>query len=370
MKIVHLLPSIDFGGTERILLTLARAQQESGNDVFIITFTENNGYLELSEELNIIHLAPVDIYWKWHKTIATNLDFLQDKLNEIKPNIIHSHSFWTELMLYSLPKIKEASYISHFHLFYPFYEKKPFFQSIGHQYIFKRLCKRYKTFGTKFIAVSNAVKKYYSNSFPKHLRDKIYVIPNGIDLNLYQKNRCEKNEVLTLLSVGRLVKDKNYDFLLSLASILMTNQVDFQWNIAGEGAEKEQLISKIKQLKLENNVFLLGQVSDLHYYYKRSHLLIHTSFSETFGLVFLEAMASGLPSVSFKAGGNEEFITDSKEGVLLEHTASREKFAAQILEVFKNKKQYDFMVDNCLEKAKKYSLNSYYQNIQSLYLSK
>jgi len=373
MKIVHLLPSIDFGGTERMLLTLAQEQKKGGHEVHIISFTQRNSYLEMSKGLNIIHLEGVSVLWKWNKTIATKLELLENCLTIISPDIIHSHSFWTELIVYSLQKIEKVQYVTHFHLFYSFYKKKSILSPsyLGHNYILRRLFRKYKSYKTKFIVVSSNVEEYYSSHFPSFLRQKLHLLPNGIDLELFPySSRSSEKELTSLLTVGRLSEEKNYSFLLDIAKNLKESGLSFRWYIAGEGTWRSEFEKQIKNNQLEEFVFLIGQVQDMSSLYTTSDLYVHTSLKESFGMVFLECMASGLPSVSLRAGGNEDIISNGQEGRLLESRTTAEEFSESIIETLTDHTSYEKYVKNGLEKAKQFSVYRYEMKIEELYLSR
>lgn len=370
MKIVHLLPSIDFGGTERIVLSLAHRQQAGGHEVIILVFTNNNGYPKLSEGLNIQHLPEISVLWKWNKTISSHLEDLENTLTNINPDILHSHAYWTELMLYSIPKFPNAKYLSHFHLFYPFYQKLSYFDLsfLGHSYLKNRLQTAYTEYNTRFIAVSGAIHQYYFKFLNKTLRKKIQVVPNGIVLTPFKyKPRLFRDEYY-LLSVGRLNVDKNYRFLLEIAKHLKQEGFKFHWKIAGEGPLKKELIESVKQLALQDHVTFLGQVSDIYAVYSASDLLIHTSKKESFGLTFLEAMSVGLPSVSLRAEGNEEIITNDVEGCLLDSNTSVQDFSNAIIHTLNDQVKYESYRLHGIDKAKEYSFEQYEDKIMNLYI--
>lgn len=371
MKIVHLIPSVDYGGTERLMLTLAAKQQVLGHEIHIISFTGHNGYKALSQGINIVHLPPVEVVWKWNATFSSHLDVLEATLSKLTPDIIHSHSYWTDLMIYSLPKCPGARYFSHFHLFYPFYQKlsvvNPSF--IGHQFVRRRLFKAYAAYSTSFIAVSTAIQRYYKAEFPTALGKRITVIPNGVDMREFAATRPVPTTQNQLVSIGRLSTEKNYLFLLQVAGLLSASGVDFVWKVAGEGPHREELSEKIAYLQLEKNVLLMGHVEDVGQLLRESDLLVHASGRESFGLVFLEAMAAGVPSVSFAAGGNEEIVTNGVEGRLLPGHSSAREFADAIVELLANEARYESFRQKGFERVKLFSFEEYARRIMHCYSS-
>ncbi len=371
MKIVHLIPSVDYGGTERLMLTLAAQQQAIGYEVHVISFTDNNGYEALSRGLSMVHLPPVEVVWKWNTTVSKNLGALEKTLSELRPDIIHSHSYWNDLMLYSLPKCPGARYFSHFHLFYPFYKRLPVFDPsfFGHEFVRRRMFRAYSAYGTSFIAVSKAIQEYYKAEFPQANGERITVIPNAIDLSQFSRAGGTAVKTNQILSVGRLTPEKNPMFLLLVAEQLKSKGLEFIWKIAGEGFLRDELTRTISSLKLEGSVFLVGHVEDIGQVFRESRVFVHASVQEPFGLVFLEAMATGVPSVSLRAGGNEEIVTNWVEGILLPSHSSAKEFAEAIAEMLTNDTQYEELRKNGLERVKQFSFNTYAKSIMDCYSS-
>ena len=150
----------------------------------------------------------------------------------------------------------------------------------------------------------------------------ISVIVNGVDTHRFQpgSDTSLKQELglaetdLIIGSVGRLAKGKGFDQLIR--AILAEDQ---PWHlvIAGEGPERQLLESIINQKAEKPRVHLLGSRDDIPKILKGFDLFVLPSFSEGLSNVILEAMASALPVVAYKVGGNQQLITEGKGGYLL-----------------------------------------------------
>lgn len=124
-----------------------------------------------------------------------------------------------------------------------------------------------------------------------------------------------KNAV-KLLSVGRLVPEKDYDTMLEALSILKERD-NFKLLIVGDGQLRLALEDKIAQLGLEQNVFLTGKSYSISEYYGSADLFLMSSSSEGFGNVLVEALSFGLPIVSTNCkSGPAEILADGAYGVL------------------------------------------------------
>jgi rhamnosyl/mannosyltransferase len=133
-------------------------------------------------------------------------------------------------------------------------------------------------------------------------RDKCRVVPLGIDGEAFREDATkavgairEKYGTRVILAVGRLVPYKGFEFLVEAMQ-----HVDAKLVLIGTGPQWEQLEAIRKSLSVANKVQLLGHVEDLVPYYKASKMLVLPSVSraESFGIVQLEAMASGIPVIN------------------------------------------------------------------------
>ncbi len=154
-----------------------------------------------------------------------------------------------------------------------------------------------------------ATTQQYADSSPtlQPFAHKIVAIPIGID-SLQMRDLCESSESRrakkTIFALGRLVKYKGFEFLVESMRYLP----DFKLFIAGSGVEWKNLKEKIKDLHLENRVFLLGKIDERE---KITHLnndsifvLPSISRAEAFGVVQLEAMSCKMPIIATSIKGS------------------------------------------------------------------
>lgn len=153
-----------------------------------------------------------------------------------------------------------------------------------------------------FITITEAVKKKILQANPNA---EIQVIPNGV--NLSEVNKRKNHLGKHILYLGRIeINQKGLDLLLNAYSHIH-NKTDYDLSIAGSGATTDlnKLRKIIKKLKIEKRVKLLGRVSGKakENLLLNSSLIIIPSRFETFSMVALEAMAYGLPIITFDIEG-------------------------------------------------------------------
>lgn len=154
--------------------------------------------------------------------------------------------------------------------------------------------------------------KHYTDAFAASegageflFRDKPFkVIKNGIDGNEFIFNQQLREEFRkkwhiqnskVILQVGAFTPQKNHQFTIDIFKKLIEIEPDFKLVLAGDGPLKSEFEAMVKDLHLENNVFFLGEVSNLTQIYSAADYLVFPSAWEPFGIVALEGQMSGLP---------------------------------------------------------------------------
>jgi glycosyltransferase involved in cell wall biosynthesis len=155
-------------------------------------------------------------------------------------------------------------------------------------------------------------------------RDRIVVIPNGIDpadIGLDHATAAPARSGsgrLELLFVGRLSVEKGVDLLIRSAAVLQDQGIAFHLRIAGSGLDAESLRLQTTAMKLDERVEFLGTVprKNLGALYQSADVLCVPSRSEPFGIVVLEAMAAGVAVVATRVGGIPYVVEDGVTGLL------------------------------------------------------
>ena len=155
--------------------------------------------------------------------------------------------------------------------------------------------------------------------------DQVSVVPNGIDpselvpvagLAAVRRRFAAPEEQLVLL-VGRLVYEKGFQIALEALPGLIERLGDVRFVVAGSGTHESELRSQAGALGLDDHVTFLGWIGDdvLHSLYRIADLTVVPSIYEPFGLVALEAMASGCPCLVADTGGLREVVQHESVGL-------------------------------------------------------
>ena len=163
-------------------------------------------------------------------------------------------------------------------------------------------------------------------------RDKIVVIPNGVEIGNSPTNRHNRWELEAIrrrwqpedgpliFFVGRLVWEKGPDLLVSAMAEVVKVFPTARAVIAGRGPYRDHLLQQIRHMQLQERVELAGFISDEErdYLYAVADLAVFPSRYEPFGIVALEAMGTGIPVVISAVGGLQDVVSNGVTGLVVE----------------------------------------------------
>ena len=203
-----------------------------------------------------------------------------------------------------------------------------------------------------FVLVSKSLQKFYRKKMHSYNCKCVY-IPNAIESIPKTKSTLTNEH---LISVGRLSPEKGYLDLLKIYKDLKKKKCKWHLDIVGDGNERKKLENYIKENKLEEDVTLHGfkNSKEIDKLMQKSSIYIMTSYTESFGIVLLEAMSNGLPCLAFdSAEGAKEVITSGRDGYLIKHRnfKAMEKI---ILDLIKNIDARKELGKNGRKKVKEY----------------
>ena len=161
----------------------------------------------------------------------------------------------------------------------------------------------------KLIAVSHALAANLKNNF----QVEATVIPNIVDVSQFQYVERTPKDDFTFISVGNLVKIKGFDQLLEAFAEAFKADNAVKLSIVGDGPELENLQNTVTRLNLNGKVSLLRTIgrNRIKSFYQEGDAFVLASHSETFGVVFIEAMATGLPVIATSCGGPNDIVTEN-----------------------------------------------------------
>ena len=148
---------------------------------------------------------------------------------------------------------------------------------------------------------------------------KVQCLLSGIpESYIKEYSKKKKSSMLSILFVGKLMKQKNVQDIINALSCL-DKKINYTFEIVGEGLEADYLKSLVKEKGLESKVFFSGKLprNEVVKKMQNADCFVMTSRNETLGLVYLEAMAAGCLVIGSRGEGIDGIIVNKKNGFLV-----------------------------------------------------
>ena len=229
---------------------------------------------------------------------------------------------------------------------------------------------------TEVIVNSNYMKREMQRLFGLPI-EKISVIPNGINMNMYngidkdydfRRKFASDNEKIVMCA-GRLVYEKGFQHLISAAPKILAGYNDTKFVISGKGGMLDELKSQVDYLGIGNKVYFTGQLSykELCKMYKIADVAVFPSTYEPFGMVAIEAMYAGVPTVVSDIGGLNEIVEHGVDG-MKSYAGNPNSIADSVLNLLYDHRLADEVSKNAKIKIKNiYNWNKIAQDTHFIY---
>ena len=290
------------GGVGVHIHTLSKELVKQGHEVYVITYPHSD--LADIDGIHVIGTTGLNIPGIRGLMFKRNARKALEKLvNEVDIDIIHGH--------YLFPagaaacdvgtKHKIKTYVTaHGSDMFEMYKKQSFMRPF-----IKNVLKK----ADVVFAVSNALKKEILATGVSRIESKTRLYWNSVDINKFSgdnRNLLESNGKPIVLFVGNIIKRKNVNLILEAKKLSKT---DYEVVVVGDGPLKKDLENKVENENI-SDVRFLGSRSDVENIIPGCDVLVLPSFSESFGLVLIEALACEKAVIGSNVGGISEIITD------------------------------------------------------------
>jgi len=352
--LVNLFPPKWLAGTEIATYTLADHLAWRGHEVHVIT-SHDAGLPELSQENGFcIHR----IAWPKIRFIGTVIFWTRIclEIQTIKPDVFHAQSLSCGIPAVIAKKLLKAPCV-----------------------VWGRgsdiyLPGRFTMMTSKLILQNaDAVLALTEDMKQKmwEICDKdISVVSNGVDLERFKTSSGDQREgnAKTIIFVGRLHPVKGVQYLIEAMAIVHQEMPDVKLVIVGDGVERSRLEELAERLNLNSCIQFAGQVpqESIPRLMHQADVFALSSLSESFGMVNLEAMASGLPIVATKVGGIPNIVEEGVNGYLV-NAKNSEEIADRLLTLLQNDEIREKISANNREKAKLYTWDEITTKVEKEY---
>ena len=205
--------------------------------------------------------------------------------------------------------------------------------------------------------------------FSKNFSSKdVEVIPNPILYPLPEHGRSVSPDSVILqnkkviLASGRLHKFKQFDLLIRAFSNIKDKHPDWNLVILGDGEERNNLNQLVCNLEVVDRVYFPGKVGNMSEWYERANMFVLSSVVEGFPNVLLEAMAYGLPCISFDCDtGPRDMIKQGVNGILVNPNDKDVGLSNAIDKIIRNENLSSSIANNAILLREKYSIDNIIQ---------
>lgn len=319
MNVLIFIHSLSSGGAERVTANLANNWAAKGWTVSVVTLTGcATDFYELHPLVRRVGMG-VDSSSSNAITALVNnarrIFALRRVLVELKPDVAIGMMTTASILLCIAASFKSGTQVigsEHVH---------PPFSAVGRFWTFMRRY-WYGRLSTVTALTPESAQWLFEHTRAKH----VAVIPNSVCWPLPVQApfivppQKHPSGLKILLAVGRLSHEKGFDILIEVFADLAHEHPEWQLMILGEGPLRRELTQQIHQAGLESRIALCGLAGNVRDWYRAADLYVMSSRFEGFGNTLIEAMAHGVPAVSFDCEtGPRNIIEHGVNGMLVEN---------------------------------------------------
>ena len=367
MKILMLTweyPPRVVGGIARVVYDISRTLLKDGHDVTVVTYREGDTpYFEDDKGVKVYRVDNYMInpnnFIDWIMQLNFNM---VAKVNEIMKeqgefDVIHAHDWLVAYAAKTLKNSYNIPIVSTIHA-----------TEAGRNSGIHDETQRYINDTEWMLTYESAEVIVNSNYMKNELQrlfglpyEKINVIPNGVNLNLFNgierdynfRRKYAMDNEKVILFMGRLVYEKGIQHLISAMPKILEGYHDAKLVICGKGGMQDELQEQVNAMGIGNKVYFAGYMKgkDVQKMYKAADIAVFPSTYEPFGIVALEAMLSENPIVVSDIGGLNEIVEHRVTG-MKSYCGNPNSIADSILELLFNPELCDNIVKNAKIKVK------------------
>jgi glycosyltransferase involved in cell wall biosynthesis len=380
MKLTLVISSLERGGAERIISVLASAWAEQGKQVTLILFDdmESPAYPihrnVVLQSLHVTNEAAKDPLQALYRNLR-RIRLLRRAIRKSRPDIVISFLDFPNVITLLATRGLGVPVIVSERANPQYVELKP---------IWKFLRRRLYPLAAALVCQTGAMVA----QLQQQIKVAGYAIPNPVALPTAIAAGVSGGNAnaRTVIAMGRLVPQKGFDLLLEAFAAIAGRHPEWSIKVLGKGPLKMQLEAQAESLGLKDRVSFVGTASDPFPVLRAADLFVFSSRFEGFGNALAEAMACGLPVISFDCpAGPADIIRNGVDGVLvpaedvaglaraMDHlmsdTAARQRLACrapEVLERFSLERVLDLWEHVVLSRAKRQSHNREREMSQSV----
>ena len=363
----------EINGVATSIQQLKRGLEFLGQEVYVFA-PDNN--VEYKYEKNVIRERSLPCpFIKERRLCCFNVSKAMKKVRDLNLDIIHSQ---TEFEMGHLAKRSAYKYnLPFIHTYHTVYEdythylripgcNSELMKSLARKFS-KATCNHAKAVVVPTDKVNELLRKY-------GVKREIFVQATGVNYEKFKSpdiemvNELKKKYGISqkcknIIYVGRLAKEKNIGELINFLAVIKEQEPELKFIIVGSGSEKTNIENRAEKLGVTENIIFTGAVpwSEIENYYALGDIFVSGSTSETQGLTYIEALASGKPLLVRYDDCLKNVLVEGQNGIGYK---TKDDFINGYFNISEN---YENMSNASFEKGKEYSNIIFAQNMLNIY---
>ena len=373
----------DINGVVSSVELLRKKLEERGHEVYVVSTYP--GIFKVKKEGRIIRLPGLELKSLYgYKAASPGHLLMLEELRELQLDLIHVHtefgvgifaSMAAHLLHIPLVRTYHTTYEDYTHYVTPIESET--FEQIARNVIIKLS----KSIGEDCIRLISPSRKTADMLKGYGVKTPIDIIPTGVELQRFRPTEGDaqlrqqvrqqigiREEEKMLLFVGRIAEEKSIDLLIDTAAEMVQQQLPVRLVIVGGGPQLEELQQKAQELALQEKVSFLGKkpFDEVPAFYKAADAFVSASTSETQGMTYVEAMATGLPVLARYDEVLEDLVSEGENGYFFRDQDELAQKVKALLQL--DERSLQQMKEKALATAQEYDADSFGEKVEKLYL--
>lgn len=363
MKLLYIIHSLKFGGTERQLVELIKGLSRHQYDAHIICLDNAaEGYTDILNQIGI----NIQYFCRSYKYDLRPVFSIYRYIKENQIDVVHTFENLGSVFGLSAAKLSGRPVVC-----------SAIRSAIDEDFKLKISTKILARFADIFVANSRSGLINRFSSIKPHFR----VVYNGIDFNRFEKGKIDTLKIKkdnglidfkhVIGMVGSLSHRKDHGTLLNAVPLVLQKYPKTCFLLIGDGKERKKLESTVRHLGLKENVLFLGYRNDVDQLIQIFDIAVLQTNSdvilEGISNAILEAMTVGVPVVASKGGGSNEIVKNNVNGVLVKPKNPQET-AKAIIGILRDKNRAKRLANNAkILVREKFNLQRYTEEYENIY---
>lgn len=358
--------------------------EKHGHEVYVVTPFKGTGQHEWSADHKILYLAGMELESLYGYIMTSPVHmFALEEIRKLNLDIIHAQTeFGVGIFARICAKQLKVPLVSTYHTTYEDYTH--YVNFINSKTVDKAakagVAKVSKLYGDSSMEVIAPSEKTKDMLLGYKIRREINVIPTGLELDQYSPSHADpekrhairqkygfRDEDRLFIYVGRIAEEKSLDVVIHGVKKARDQGISVQLLVVGSGPDEESIRKMSEDEGLAKEIRFAGQkpASQIPDYYRAADVFVNASLTETQGMTFIEAEASGLPILARYDKVLDNVIIPGKTGMFFRDEEDLAAKLKQFIEM--DEDTLAQMQADCIENVKPYSAETFYERVMQVY---